>query len=178
MMTFERDHLPREVRCELIVYEDLLVKRSGQALSCQPDQLRLVLGKPHARVQLVRGYYVGAFITVVAFEELVEGGSQIEARHDVDVSQEHVVRLAVFARQIAHVILRIDVTGSPGGLLARDAIGELSQGGLWFGTIDDVRQLEDTRLLLRRSFPRHGQREDHPLADRFVATSQIDQVTL
>lgn len=80
------------------MYEDFLMKGSGQAFPGESDQLRLVWRKSHACIQLVRGYYIGALITVVVSEELVEHARQIEARHDVDVRQKHVVRLAVFAR--------------------------------------------------------------------------------
>lgn len=91
-------NLPCKIRSKLIVYEDFLMEGSSQAFPSESDQLRLIWGKPHACVQLVRGYYVGALITVVVSEELVEHGRQIEARHDVDVRQKHIVRLAVFAR--------------------------------------------------------------------------------
>jgi len=171
-------HLPRKVRGELIVYEDLLVERPRQALPRQPDQLRLVLREADARVQLVGGYDVGALVALVAGQELVEGESQVEARHDVDVRQQHVVALAVLARQIAHVILRIHVAYPPAGLLARYASGEFVESGFRFRAVNRVRQLEDTRLLPRWLRPRHGQREGHPLAHRLVAPPQVHQVTL
>lgn len=170
--------MPRKVRGKLIVYEDLLVKGSGQALPRESDQLRLVLGKLDARVQLVRGYNVGAFITVIALEKFVERDRQIEARHDVDVRQEHVVRLAVLARQVSHVVLRIDVPYPPIGLLAGYAARELVESGFRFGTIDKVRQLEDAWLPLGRTHLRHGHRKDHSLPDGLVASSQVHQVTL
>lgn len=78
-------HLPCKIRGKLIVYEDFLVEGSGQAFPGEPDQLRLIWGKSHACVQLVRRYYIGALITVVVSEELVEYDRQIEARHDVDI---------------------------------------------------------------------------------------------
>lgn len=173
-----KSYLPREVCGELIVYEDLLMEGPGQALSRKSNQLRLVLRKLYARVQLVRGYDVGAFITVIAPEKFVECGRQIEARYDVDVRQEHVVRLAVLARQVSHVVLRIDVPYPPIGLLAGYATRELVQGGFRFGTIDNVRKLEDARLLLRWTHLRHGHRKDHPLPDGLVASPQVHQVTL
>lgn len=67
------------------MYEDFLVKGSSQTFPSESDQFRLILRKPHACVQLVRGYYIGALITVVVSEELIEYGRQIEARHDVDI---------------------------------------------------------------------------------------------
>jgi len=173
-----KSYLPRKIRGELIVYEDLLMEGPGQALSRKSDQFRLVLGKLHARVQLIRGYNVGAFITVITPEKFVKCGCQIEARHDVDVRQEHVVRLAVLASQVSHMVLRIDIPYPPIGLLARYAARELIQGGFRFGTIDNVWQLEDARLLLGRTHLRHGHRKDHSLPDGLVASSQVHQITL
>lgn len=67
------------------MYEDFLVEGPSQAFPSESDQLRLVRRESHACVQLVRGYYIGALITVVVSEELIEHGRQIEARHDIDV---------------------------------------------------------------------------------------------
>lgn len=171
-------YLPREIGGELIMYENLLMEGPGQALSGQPDQLGLVRGEPHSRVQLVRRYNVGALITVVVPEEIVERNGEIKARHDVDVRQKDVLSLAVLARQISHVILRINVSYPPIGLLAGYTVREFVQSGLRLSTIDDFRQIKHTRLFLGGSRFGHRQGKDHSLPDGLVASPQIHQIPL
>lgn len=57
--------LPREVRGELIVDENFIMKWSRQSLVRQSYQIGFIAGEPHALVELERGDHVGAQVVDV-----------------------------------------------------------------------------------------------------------------
>lgn len=156
------------------------MKRPGESLLGKPDEFRFVGGKPDADVEFVGWHDVGALLAGVADgrQEIVEPAGEIETGDDVDVGQEHPVGLAIFSRQISHVILRIDVPSPPAGLLVRNAAGKFVEGRFRFGAVEAVREFEDPGLLLRRPVPRHRQREADALTNGRVASPKVDDVAL
>lgn len=170
--------LLREVRRELIVDEDFLVEGSGQTFLGQPDELALVLRKSNPGLQLVRGYDVGTLVALVVLQKLLENEAEVRAGYDVDVREEHVIALAVLARQVSHVILRVHVADSPAALIARHAAHHLVQGTLGLTAVQEVRQWVVAWLLLGRPILGHCQRKKDTLADGFVAATHVLQVLL
>jgi hypothetical protein len=127
-----------EVGGELVEDEDFLVEGSGEALVGQPHQFRLVLRKADALVQLVGGDDVGARGAPLATQERVQPLGQLSARHDVHVRHEHVLRLAVAARQVAHVVLRVGQLDAPARRLRPPVAHQQTQRRLRLAAVETL----------------------------------------
>lgn len=131
-------HSLGEVGCELVEDEDFLVEGPGEALVGQSHQFRLVLRKADALVQLVRGNDVGARGATLASQERVQALGQLSAGHDVHVRDEHVLRLAVAARQVAHVILRVGQLDAPARRLGASVAHQQTQRRLRLAAVETL----------------------------------------
>lgn len=170
--------LPRKISSVLIVNKDLLMKRPGETFLGESYELGFIVRKVDPGVQLVSGYHVGTLVASVASQKLVKRRAHVVTRHDIDVREEHIVRLAILPGKVPHVILRIDVAGAPVDLLVRYVIREFAQGCLGFGTVHTTRQTERPSLLLRRSSLGHHQGKRHARHLALVAVAQVRQVLL